>query len=99
MENLSTLQALATKLNDDAVAALQPNPGYVAFLEEGSDIGGIDVGFLVKGSRIGVMSVVQEGKTATFIDPVNGQPSCSTTGRRSSSRATRDPAGRRRVRR
>ena len=48
VENLTTLQALATKINADAVAASQPNPGYQAFLVEGNDVGGIDVGFLVK---------------------------------------------------
>lgn len=48
IENLSTLQALATKINADAVANSQPNPMYVAYLIEGNDIGGIDVGFLVK---------------------------------------------------
>lgn len=68
-ENLSTLQALATKINSDAVAASQPNPNYVAYLVEGLDIGGIDVGFLVKSSRVSVISVVQEGATTTFVNP------------------------------
>lgn len=48
IENLSTLQALATQINNDAVADSQPNPNYAAYLIEGNDIGGIDVGFLVK---------------------------------------------------
>ena len=48
IENLTTLQALATKINNDAVANSQPNPLYVAYLIEGNDVGGIDVGFLVK---------------------------------------------------
>jgi predicted extracellular nuclease len=68
MENLSTLQALASKINSDAVAASQPNPNYQAFLVEGNDIGGIDVGFLVK-STVSVISVTQVGKDATYIDP------------------------------
>lgn len=48
VENLATLQALATRINNDAVAAGQPNPQYIARLVEGNDVGGIDVGFLVK---------------------------------------------------
>ncbi len=74
VENLSTLQALATKINADAVAAGDPDPSYAAYLEEGNDIGGIDVGFLVKSSRVSVVDVTQEGKDATYINPNNGQP-------------------------
>ncbi|HET8889234.1 MAG TPA: PxKF domain-containing protein [Candidatus Angelobacter sp.] len=68
MENLSTLQTLADKVNADAVAAGQPSPNYQAFLVEGNDVGGIDVGLLVK-STINVISVEQVGKSATFIQP------------------------------
>ena len=68
-ENLTTLQALASKINGDAVAAAQPNPSYVAYLVEGNDVGGIDVGFLVKSSRVSVGAVTQEGKTTTFVNP------------------------------
>src|SRR5262249_51827640 len=57
------------KINNDAVAASQPNPNYVAYLIEGNDVGGIDVGFLVKTPRVTVNAVVQEGKTATFTNP------------------------------
>jgi predicted extracellular nuclease len=73
MENLSTLQALATKINNDAVAALQPNPNYQAYLVEGNDIGGIDVGFLVKSSRVNVIDVTQYGKDTTYTNPNNNQ--------------------------
>jgi predicted extracellular nuclease len=73
VENLSTLQALATKINNDAVAASQPNPGYQAFLVEGNDVGGIDVGFLVK-NTVSVSSVTQFGLTDTYINPVDGTP-------------------------
>jgi uncharacterized repeat protein (TIGR01451 family) len=66
MENLTTLQALADKINNDAIAASQPNPNYQAYLVEGNDIGGIDVGFLVKSAivhdttpRVTVLSVDQ----------------------------------------
>ena len=74
VENLSTLQSLATRINDDAVAALQPNPNYVAYLEEGNDVGGIDVGFLVKSARVATIEVVQINKDETYTNPNNGQP-------------------------
>jgi predicted extracellular nuclease len=60
MENLSTLQAVAAKVNSDAQTIdLLPNPNYVAYLVEGNDIGGIDVGFLVKESRLTTVDVTQ----------------------------------------
>jgi uncharacterized repeat protein (TIGR01451 family) len=60
MENLSTLQMVAAKINSDAqtIDGL-PNPNYVAYLSEGNDIGGIDVGFLVKESRVTTVDVTQ----------------------------------------
>ncbi len=76
MENLSTLQTLAARINSDAVAATQPNPLYEAFLIEGNDIGGIDVGFLVKRQivagttpRVTVNAVVQENAAEVFVNP------------------------------
>ncbi len=80
VENLPVLQALATRVNADAVAAGQPDPGYVAYLEEGFDVGGIDVGFLVRtasvGSvaRIAVSAVEQVGADAVLVNP-NGSTS------------------------
>jgi predicted extracellular nuclease len=73
MENLTVLQSLAEKINNDAVSAGQPNPNYQAYLEEGNDIGGIDVGFLVKSSRITITAVAQYGKDATYTNPVDNQ--------------------------
>ncbi|MCC4585819.1 DUF11 domain-containing protein [Xanthomonas sp. NCPPB 1067] len=79
VENLSVLQALAARINADAVAAGQQDPGYVAYLQEGNDVGGIDVGFLVKSAwvaggvpRVEVLSIAQEGKTATWTEPGGG---------------------------
>jgi predicted extracellular nuclease len=72
MENLTTLQTLAAKINNDAVLTSQPNPNYQAYLVEGNDVGGIDVGFLVKSARITVVDVTQFGKTATYTNPNNG---------------------------
>jgi predicted extracellular nuclease len=69
VENISTLQAIANKVNNDAVAAGDANPNYQAYLVEGNDIGGIDVGFLVKSSRVTVIDVTQYGKDATYVQP------------------------------
>jgi len=74
VENLTTLQAIATKINADAVANSEPDPAYTPFLMEGNDIGGIDVGFLVKSARVDVVDVTQEGKNATYINPNNNLP-------------------------
>lgn len=59
-ENLNALQDLT-----DQIAADDPEIIYTPFLEEGNDIGGIDVGFLVRNS-VKVNSVAQIGKSATF---------------------------------
>jgi predicted extracellular nuclease len=72
VENLPTLQAIADKVNADAVLAGQPDPQYAAYLEEGNDIGGIDVGFLAKTPKVEVVGVAQVGKDATYYDPVGG---------------------------
>jgi hypothetical protein len=81
MENLTVLQAVASKVNADAVAAGQPNPNYQAFLVEGNDIGLIDVGFLVKSTRVTVVDVTQAELAGcmataatcnTFINPNTG---------------------------
>lgn len=80
VENLSVLTMLANRINADAVAAGQPDPGYVAYLEEGFDVGGIDVGFLVRTASVGavarieVASVTQEGRDEVLVNP-NGSTS------------------------
>ena len=70
MENLTTLQAVATKISADG------GPTYTPYLVEGNDPGGIDVGFLVKTSfvvgttpRVTVGTVTQLGLTATYLNP------------------------------
>lgn len=79
MENLTTLQTLAARIGTDAVAAGLADPGYAAYLVEGNDIGGIDVGLLVKTAAVGagvprveVVSVVQEGLATTYTNPNTG---------------------------
>jgi uncharacterized repeat protein (TIGR01451 family)/fimbrial isopeptide formation D2 family protein len=75
IENLSTLQALAARISADAIAAAQPDPEYDAYLVEGNDVGGIDVGFLVKTAevspgvpRVAVNAVVQENAGELFVN-------------------------------
>lgn len=60
VENLGTLQALADKIRAD-----DPSVNYTAYLEEGNDIGCIDVGFLVR-DTVQVDSIAQFGKDDTF---------------------------------
>ncbi len=74
VENLAAAQALAARVNADAVAAGDADPAYVAYLEEGNDVGGIDSGFLVKSARVTVVDVTQLGKTATYVNPSTGLP-------------------------
>ena len=84
VEKLSVLQDIANKVNADSVAAGGSNPNYVAYLVEGNDIGGIDVGFLVKSSRVNVVDVTQveqPGCVPTlpitcnhYTNPNDGQP-------------------------
>lgn len=74
MENLTTLQALAGRIDSDAATAGQVAPNYQAFLFEGNDIGGIDVGFLVKTPKVSTVDVTQVGKMETYINPNNGSP-------------------------
>lgn len=80
--NLTSLQALAIQVNDDAVAAGDPNPTYEARLIPASQ-STQNVGFLVRTSRVRIDSVTQEelpgcvGTAATcntFIDPNTNQP-------------------------
>jgi uncharacterized protein len=76
VENLTTLQALAARISADAIANSQPDPQYVAYLVEGNDVGGIDVGYLVKTApvagmtpRVAVVEVQQELDGTLFVNP------------------------------
>lgn len=81
VEGLDALTALANAINDNLPGTCARNPHYVAYLAEGNDIGGIDVGFLVTSAevatglpRVSVNDVVQEGKDAVIVNP-NGSTS------------------------
>lgn len=72
IENLSTLQAIADAVNSHGA----PGVRYAAYLQEGNDVGGIDVGFLVNEQavapgvpRVEVIAVTQLGKATTFVQP------------------------------
>ena len=74
--SLQALQALADRLNADAVAAGQPDPGYVAYLVPGNEVGGIDVAYLVREgevapgvARVQVGSVSQAGAEELLANP------------------------------
>ncbi|MBI4747381.1 MAG: hypothetical protein HY774_02790 [Acidobacteria bacterium] len=77
VENIEVLTDIANKINSDL-----DQPGlYSAFLEEGNDVGGIDVGFLVNKSKIEILNVTQEGLDEVLVnpdtttDPLNDRPS------------------------
>ncbi len=61
VENLGTLQAVAAQIVYD-----DPTVLYTAYLEEGNDIGCIDVGFLVRDTVV-VDSIAQFGAADTFV--------------------------------
>ncbi|HEY5803860.1 MAG TPA: lamin tail domain-containing protein [Lysobacter sp.] len=72
VENLRVLGMLADRINSTCPSA----PGYVPYLQQGNDIGGINVGFLVATrdngagvARVEVDEVVQFGKDATLANP------------------------------
>lgn len=66
IENLAVLNDLAAKVSADAVAARQADPLYVPCLVQGNDIGGINVAFLVKSTRVTTVRCEQFGKDTTF---------------------------------
>ena len=92
IRSLADLSALATQVNNDAVAAGLLNPDYQAFLIP-FGTGSQHVGFLVKASRVRVDGVSQERETETYINPVNGQSETLHDRPPLVLHATVDPAG------
>ncbi|MEP7042100.1 MAG: lamin tail domain-containing protein [Dokdonella sp.] len=74
VENLATLSSVATAYSEYVAANTQDNPphSYTPYLVEGNDIGGIDIGFLVR-DDVAVNAVTQLGKNTQTID------GCGTT--------------------
>lgn len=77
VEGLRVLNLLAERINAECARA----PAYVAYLEQGNDPGGINVGFLVSARavapdrvRVQPLQVLQYGKDATITNP-NGSTS------------------------
>ncbi len=67
VESLKVLEDLAA-----AVDALHPWAKYEAYLIEGNDIGGIDVGFLVRKWKVWFPRIEQLGADETYINPEDG---------------------------
>ncbi|MEJ2128888.1 MAG: endonuclease/exonuclease/phosphatase family protein [Woeseiaceae bacterium] len=67
VESLKVLEDLAA-----AIDALNPHARYEAYLVDGNDVGGIDVGFLVRKWRVWVWSVEQLGAEETYVNPNDG---------------------------
>lgn len=72
VETLAVLEALATRINADAVAAGQPDPRYRAYLVDGQDSTGLDIGVLARTARVTVLDVQQQGRDTMFVDPYWG---------------------------
>lgn len=62
VENLKVLQKLADRINADSAAAGQIDPKYAAYLVDGNDVRGINVGYLVKTTKIKVVETKQLAK-------------------------------------
>jgi hypothetical protein len=69
VETLALLESLAARINADATAAGQPDPGYQAYLIDGRDPAGLDSGVLIKSSRVVVGQVSALGAEELFYDP------------------------------
>ncbi|HET7843843.1 MAG TPA: hypothetical protein VFL14_06810, partial [Xanthomonadales bacterium] len=63
VENIGVLTQLAARIQSDG------GPTYTPYLEEGNDVGGIDVGYLVNGARVNNVVVTQLLATVTWNDP------------------------------
>jgi predicted extracellular nuclease len=72
IETLDLLQALAARINGDAVAAGRPDPRYEGHLVDSMDANGLDHGVLVKASRVSVIDVREASRDALYTDPVWG---------------------------
>jgi predicted extracellular nuclease len=59
VENIKVLEKISARISADAIAAGQSDPKYAAYLEDGNDIRGINVGFLVKPAKIKVLETKQ----------------------------------------
>jgi predicted extracellular nuclease len=65
VDSLTTLQDLATQISADTAGAVM----YSAFLTEGNDPGGIDVGYLTRNGRVANVVTEQFFQASTWPDP------------------------------
>jgi predicted extracellular nuclease len=70
-ENQAVLKRFAERLNSDTVAAGGADPKYDGWVVKGNDGRGINVGFLVKTSKINVIEIKQFGKDEKYTSPTN----------------------------
>lgn len=70
VENIHALQSLADRIHAD-----DPGLVYTPYLVEGNDVGGIDIGFLVR-RDVTVNAVTQLGKDTQTIDGCGSNPPC-----------------------
>ena len=67
VENIAVLEQLAERIDTDFDVA------YSAYLEEGNDPGGIDVGYLVQSARVSNVVITQLDANETWLDPDDGE--------------------------
>lgn len=67
VENITVLQMLADQIATDFGVT------YTAYLDEGNDGGGIDVGYLVRGDRVSNVVTTQLDKNEMWLDPRDNQ--------------------------
>jgi predicted extracellular nuclease len=76
VETLELLEAIADEIDDYLASRALPG-NYEAFLLEGNDPRGIDVGFLVDVTQVGVVEVTQLGKDVLSPLDENDDPICT----------------------
>jgi predicted extracellular nuclease len=75
VENLVTLQDLATKVHQQRVGPCQTYPNYTALVPTGSDPSGLNTGYLVKQARISfkprveIEQLLPQGSSELFANP------------------------------
>ncbi len=69
VENIEALQNLADRVNEDVEKDGMPNPLYKPYLKNGNDFRGINVGFLIKESKLEVLEIKQIAKDLKFDFP------------------------------
>ncbi|MBX3300033.1 MAG: hypothetical protein KF736_11285 [Acidobacteria bacterium] len=69
IENQKALQRLCDKINADTAASGKPDPKYQAIVLKGNDGRGINVGLMIRSTRVKVVETIQIGKDEKFNPP------------------------------